>query len=121
MLPEKVYGCEVWRGLDWLGDNDKMAFDVTGRPNLENALLGVFDSQISGGKRYDLARVGRRLANATFSDPHEIDRSDSIIYAMDLTPLILDRTLDIGGYVSSYIDNFKNSVLMTIGNHSVHA
>ena len=65
--PEKVYGCEVWRDLDWMLDDEKVIFDVSAHENLKAALLGVFDSQIAGGKRYDAATAGRRLANATFS------------------------------------------------------
>ena len=50
--PEKVYGCEVWRDLDWMLDDEKVIFDVSAHENLKAALLGVFDSQIAGGKRY---------------------------------------------------------------------
>ena len=48
--PKKLYGCEVWRDLDWLVDSDKVAFDLTSHENLQMALLGVFDLQICGGK-----------------------------------------------------------------------
>ncbi len=41
-----------------LPDEDKVAFDLSAQENLQMALLGVFDSQISGGKRYDLATMG---------------------------------------------------------------
>src|SRR3954466_992095 len=51
--PHRVLGCEVWRDLDWLVDSDKVALDASGRPELAPALLKIFDSQISGGKRYD--------------------------------------------------------------------
>src|SRR5450432_4204599 len=64
--PRRVIGCEVWRDLDWLCYQDKVVMPVDGHPGLGDALLGVFDSQISGGKRYDLAVRGRRLAHATF-------------------------------------------------------
>ena len=107
--PEKVYGCEVWRGLDWLNDSDKVKFDTTGRPNLENALLGAFDSQIAGGKRYDLATVGRRLANATYSESHGVDETNSLMFAMDLTPL-LEKDVDIAGFVINHINNFAEDV-----------
>ncbi|MCI9561345.1 MAG: PIG-L family deacetylase [Clostridia bacterium] len=60
--PEKLYGCEVWRNLDWLNDGEKVYLDCSAYPNLGRALSAVFDSQISGGKRYDLAAEGRRLA-----------------------------------------------------------
>lgn len=63
--PQHLYGCEVWRSLDWLCDEDKVVFDLQARENLAMALVGVYDSQICGGKRYDLATAGRRRANAT--------------------------------------------------------
>lgn len=28
--PEKVYGCEVWRDLDWVGDEEKIYMDCGG-------------------------------------------------------------------------------------------
>lgn len=109
-LPEKVYGCEVWRNLDWMNDEEKVAFDVSGHPNIAAAVLGVFDSQICGGKRYDLATAGRRIANATYYASHGTDESEALTYAMDLTPLIKDKTLDIAKYVTGYIDRFRADV-----------
>ena len=32
--PKKVYSLEVWRGLDWLCDEDKTCFDTSSHPNL---------------------------------------------------------------------------------------
>lgn len=110
LRPEKVYGCEVWRGLDWVNDNEKVLFDVSSHSNIAAAVLGVHDSQICGGKRYDLATEGRRLANATYSESHGTDSSTALSYAMDLTPLIKEDTLDILEYIQSYIDRFKNDV-----------
>lgn len=112
--PKKLYGCEVWRDLDWLDDNLKVKLACDEHLNLERALLGVFDSQIAGGKRYDLASEGRRIANATYSESHGLDTNQRITYAMDLTPLIEDDSLDIKEFVGSYIDKFKNSVLENI-------
>ena len=109
-LPEKVYGCEVWRNLDWMNDEEKVAFDVSAHPNIAAAVLGVFDSQICGGKRYDLATEGRRVGNATYYASHGTDEATSLSYAMDLTPLILDRNMDICEYVTGYIDRFKSDV-----------
>lgn len=108
--PEKVYGCEVWRNLDWVVDSEKVSFDVSGHPNLAASLVEVFDSQIVGGKRYDLAALGRRLANATFSESHFVDKTDAVSLAMDLTPLIEDDSLDIKTYVLAYIERFKKDV-----------
>ncbi|MDR3264187.1 MAG: PIG-L family deacetylase [Clostridiales bacterium] len=105
--PQKMYGCEVWRGLDWLSDSEKAAFDLSSNENMLAALLGVFDSQITGGKRYDLATQGRRLANATYSESHSIDTAKSITYALDLTPLITDDKADIIDFALSKIETFK--------------
>ncbi|AUD66064.1 PIG-L family deacetylase [Tenericutes bacterium MZ-XQ] len=108
--PEKVYGCEVWRNLDWMVDSEKVSFDVSAHPNLAASLVEVFDSQIVGGKRYDLAALGRRLANATFSESHFVDKTNAVSLAMDLTPLIEDDSLDISAYVLDYIERFKKDV-----------
>jgi LmbE family N-acetylglucosaminyl deacetylase len=108
--PEAIHGCEVWRNLDWMPDSEKVVHDVSGHENLAAALNGIFDSQIAGGKRYDLAVVGRRRANATFFDSHSVDASDSIAFAMDLTPIAKDDSLDPVEYVTGFIDRFKSDV-----------
>lgn len=108
--PKKVYGCEVWRDLDWMNAEDKIMLDCGEHQNLARALSSVFDSQIVGGKRYDLAVEGRRLANATFSESHSCDEYAALNYAMDLTPLVYNETLDLAQYVSEYISRFSNSV-----------
>jgi LmbE family N-acetylglucosaminyl deacetylase len=108
--PEKVYGCEVWRDLDWLSDTEKVAFDVSPHENLQNALLGVFDSQIAGGKRYDLATMGRRRANATYYASHSVDLTTGMVFAMDLTPLIEDPGLGAWDFVKGHIDRFTDEI-----------
>jgi LmbE family N-acetylglucosaminyl deacetylase len=108
--PQKVYGCEVWRDLDWLPDEDKVALDVSGRENMAAALVGLFDSQIAGGKRYDLATIGRRHANATYFGSHAVDEASQLTFAMDLTPLIADDSLDIADYVLGFVDKFRDDV-----------
>ncbi|MEE8390069.1 MAG: PIG-L family deacetylase [Anaerolineae bacterium] len=108
--PQRLYGCEVWRDLDWLGDADKVAFDVSAHENLQAALLGVFDSQICGGKRYDLATMGRRRANATYYAAHSTDVATGMIFAMDLTPLIQAPGKSIQAYVREFTDRFVQDV-----------
>jgi LmbE family N-acetylglucosaminyl deacetylase len=108
--PQRVWGCEVWRALDWLPDADKVIMDVSGRDNLAAALDGVFDSQIAGGKRYDLATAGRRAANATFFESHATDKATQLIFGMDLTPLVVDENADIANYVCDFIGKFQADV-----------
>lgn len=111
--PEKLYGCECWRDLDWLGDDEKVRFVCDGHPNLAASLICVHDSQVSGGKRYDIAINGRRAANATFSESHGCDNAEYLSYAVDMTELI-DGNKDIAEFICGKIDNFKNSVKETL-------
>ena len=108
--PQRVYGCEVWRDLDWMVDEDKVVFDVGAHENLASALASVFDSQICGGKRYDLATLGRRRANATYYESHGTDITSAMIYAIDLTPLIKEPRLDITEFTTKHIDRFRQEV-----------
>ncbi|MGN6552781.1 MAG: PIG-L deacetylase family protein, partial [Verrucomicrobiota bacterium] len=113
--PQRVIGCEVWRNLDWLPDAEKIVMDVSGRDNLAAALNGVFDSQIAGGKRYDLATLGRRAANATFFQSHASDQANQIIFGIDLTPVVKDDTCDMRDYVCGFIDRFREDVRQKFG------
>ena len=108
--PKKVYGCEVWRDLDWMTDDDKVVFAVDGHENIQASLVGVFDSQIVGGKRYDLATMARRRAHATYYQSHSVDAAQLINFGMDLTPLIQNDKLDIAQYVEGYIQRFAGDV-----------
>lgn len=113
--PKKVYGCEVWRDLDWLPDEDKQALPVSARSNIAAALVGVFDSQVSGGKRYDLATAGRRLAHATYYASHGTDEESALNFAMDLTPLIENPQLCPAEYAAGFIDKFRDDVRRRVG------
>jgi LmbE family N-acetylglucosaminyl deacetylase len=108
--PKKIIGCEVWRNLDWLPDVDKVLMDVSGRENLASALNGVFDSQIEGGKRYDTATSGRRAANATFFESHATDKTQQLIFGMDLTSLVADEAADIANYARRFTEKFQADV-----------
>jgi LmbE family N-acetylglucosaminyl deacetylase len=106
----KVYGCEVWRDLDWMLDEDKQALPVSARTNVAASLVGVFDSQVSGGKRYDLATAGRRLAHATYFASHGTDVETALSFAMDLTPLVEQPDLDVKQYVLAHVDRMRADV-----------
>lgn len=106
--PQRIIGCEVWRDLDWLCDPDKVVMPVSRHENLHAALMGVFDSQIAGGKRYDLATAGRRRAHATYFESHGTDEHSALTWGMDLTPL-LDGA-DPAALVKDYISRFEAEV-----------
>jgi LmbE family N-acetylglucosaminyl deacetylase len=108
--PRRVLGCEVWRDLDWLPAERKVALDNSARPHLAATLVGLYDSQIAGGKRYDLAAVARRVANATFSESHAVDEYTALTWALDLTPLLLNPKWEVVTYVVGLIDEFRSDV-----------
>jgi LmbE family N-acetylglucosaminyl deacetylase len=112
--PQRVLACEVWRDLDWVVDSDKVALDSGRLSELSAELLKVFDSQVTGGKRYDLATLGRRSANATFHTSHATDRMSGITWAIDLTPLVADPALDVGAFTLAYIDRLRADVAARI-------
>ena len=103
LRPEKLYGCEVWRSLDLLPKEHKVIFDVSSHPELQSRLMSVYRSQIAGGKNYEQAVVGRRLANATFLDAYSPDEAKRLSFAMDLTPLIQDDKLSPKTYVQNIL------------------
>ncbi len=113
--PEKVFGCEVWRALDWMVASDKVTMDLSNHENLQSALLGVFNSQIAGGKRYDLASMGRRRANATYLKSHGVDKTTGLSYAMDMTPLMNDASLEPAEFVQGFVQRFALDVQERVG------
>jgi LmbE family N-acetylglucosaminyl deacetylase len=112
--PRRVLGVEAWRGLDWLGDNEKVPLDCSAHPELAVPLMRVFDSQIAGGKRYDLAAMGRREANATFHSSHATDKFTSVAWAMDLTPLVADEKLSVADFALGTVDRLRADVAARI-------
>lgn len=108
--PRRILGGEVWRDLDWLAGPDKVAEDVSARESLAAALIGVFDSQITGGKRYDLAVLGRRRAHATYHESHHLDASTGLAFFMDLTPLLANGAPDAAAFVQGHVDRFAAEV-----------
>ncbi len=114
LRPERVYGCEVWRDLDWLDDAYKIALPVDEHPILARDLVAVFESQVAGGKDYVSATLGRRHANATFYQSHEVDEVGGYTFAMDLGPLLSDESLSVQDLVRVHLERFNADVLSRI-------
>jgi LmbE family N-acetylglucosaminyl deacetylase len=108
--PRRLLGGEVWRDLDWLAGDDRQVVDVSTRENVVAALIGVFDSQITGGKRYDLALLGRRRAHATFDESHHTDTAAGAALYLDMTPLLQDASLEPAAFLRERIDRFAAEV-----------
>ena len=109
-LPERIWGCEVWRGLDWFPDDLKVMLDVSFDPAFAAQLHGVFRSQIGAGKRYDDATVGRWQANATFFRARDIDATTRAAIAVNLLPLVQDAAIEPSEWCASIIDRFRAEV-----------
>ncbi len=105
--PEQVYGCEVWRDLDWVCDASKVALPVDAYPDLATELIAVFASQIAGGKDYVRATLGRRRANATFFEPRAVDGASAYTFAVDLGPLLADPSLGLADFTEGLVDAFR--------------
>ena len=108
--PKLFYGCEVWRGLDWINDDRKIGFDVSRNEKLQKKLLNVFRSQIAGGKAYTKASIGRRYANATYYQSHSVDTYKMISYGIDLKPLLKNPNLPVNEYALSFVDDLRNEI-----------
>jgi len=70
----------------------------------------VFDSQITGGKRYDLAVAGLRRAHATLDESHHLDATTALAFYMDLTPLVSDPARDPVAYAEERVARFAADV-----------
>ena len=112
--PPRVLGVEAWRGLDWLMDDEKIALDASGCPELKLPIMQVFASQIAGGKRYDVAAMGRRQANATFHTSHASDAFAEVCWAIDLTPLAHDDNLSVADFAAARIARLRDDALSRI-------
>ncbi|WP_442889544.1 PIG-L deacetylase family protein [Congregicoccus parvus] len=108
--PPTVYGCEVWRDLDWAVRSDRIELPAGDRPELQAELAAVFRTQIAGGKRYDLAVPARRVAHATFGDSHSVDGVGGVTLAVDLAPLVHDPEADPLAFALAMVDRLATDV-----------
>ena len=108
--PRRFIGCEGWRDLDWLPRKWRIEMDLSGHSELARQLNTVFASQIAGGKRYDRAIMGRRLAHATLGDSHSVDTATEVCLGMDLMPLLDNPVLHPAAFVADIIRTFQREV-----------
>ncbi len=106
--PSQVYGVEVWGSLDWLPGAWRAAIPIDDPEQLQARLLRCHDSQINGGKRYDLAIVARQKANATLTESHATDKVDACALAMDLSGLVADDSLSVDDYLRQCFVDFAS-------------
>lgn len=107
--PQKLYGCEVWRGLDWLSDKDKEVLAITD-PQKVSDLIACHRSQTESGKDYSRATLGRMAANATFFDAGAIDQNQYQLFALDLLPLLQNPKLSFTEFADQKIKLFAQEI-----------
>ncbi len=115
--PERLYGCEVWRGLDWVLEADRISLPLKEHEALSEALNRIFVSQIDAGKNYAEAIRGRRIANATFTNPHSTDPAPQMELALDLTLLMHQSPDQLLPYFQSMLHRFESELLGNIQEH----
>ncbi|GAB5451187.1 MAG: hypothetical protein Hals2KO_15150 [Halioglobus sp.] len=109
--PQQVYGVEGWGSLDWLPRQYRFGLDVGKHRNLATELVRVFESQLTGGKSYDIASEGRHVANATFDQSHAVNAYQYQSLAMDLMPLLADPAMTPRDYLAQILDKFRTDTL----------
>ena len=112
--PKKLWGCEVWRSLDWLPGAVRTVVDSEKGTELASTLLPMFESQVEGGKRYDEAYIGRQRANATFAESHSTDEFACASNILDMTVLITNDRLDPCDFLYDVIDMFRRETKKTL-------
>jgi LmbE family N-acetylglucosaminyl deacetylase len=117
LRPKRVLGCEVWGDLDWL--EDRVPLSCEALPHLAQALIGVFDSQISGGKRYDLGTLGRRLANSVYHSAYHASEAGALTWAMDLSPLLADPEPDLLTFTLAHVERFRQEIAKRLSSWSL--
>ena len=63
----------------------------------------------------DLPGAGRGRANATFFNSHASDTAALAEYAMDLTPLVVDDTLDPAEFALGFVRRLEADVGARLG------
>jgi LmbE family N-acetylglucosaminyl deacetylase len=81
--PERVLGCEVWRGLDWAANAQSLPLPLRDEPAWR-ALLGEFASQ-NAARPYAEGAPARARANAVFRESRAAGGHEPAWLALDLT------------------------------------
>ena len=108
--PKLFYGCEVWRGLDWVDDSQKVVFNLSRNEKLQRRILNVYKSQIAGGKEYAKATLGRRRQNATFCKSHNIDSAKLVSYGIDYRPLLRNPLYTVKAFALTFVEELKREI-----------
>ena len=105
--PKTILAGEVWGGLDSWPPEMRKTVSADRYPDLAQELIEIYESQVEGGKNYVEACLGRRSANATFLNPHEIDSCRFACHYLDLSGYAASGTLSLSEVVSDLMVRAK--------------
>ena len=108
--PEQWYGCEVWRNLDWINDENKIPLPIECDDQFVLDLVGCHKSQSVDGKKFHAATLGRMKANASFFEASQNNLADKVWFAIDLKPLLQKPYMSVEQFLDNHIAAFKNEV-----------
>lgn len=111
MRPRRLFGMEVWGGLDWLPERRRRVWLLNGAKQFHRRLLRVFDSQREVGKNYADAAVARARAHTTFLWADRADPAEEVILGLDMTPLIHGRQCTPQTFVRRLSAEFAHETL----------
>ncbi len=113
--PRLVYGCELHRALNWLPDRYKVTFDLSDNKELQNRLIGVYDTRAEQSRNYVKAVLGRKMANATFitGDATSDDEERLIWYGINLTPVV-QKNIPLKEFCTKVLSDFNKEALESI-------
>jgi LmbE family N-acetylglucosaminyl deacetylase len=111
--PERLYGVEFWRNLDWLDHPSRVTLDCSQNLELQADLLGVYETQ-NAVKDYPRGSLGRRRAQAVFAESHQPDQRLAQMFAVDLTPLLAEDAPSLGDFARSLLESFQEQVLASL-------
>lgn len=109
--PRLLYGCEIFRSLDWLPERYKVTFDISDNRDLQLRLVGVYDTRAEQSKNYTKAIMGRKMANAAFAACKEIDDEEKLLwYGINLTPVI-QKNIALKDYCIKVLNDANKELL----------
>jgi LmbE family N-acetylglucosaminyl deacetylase len=112
--PAQVWGCEVWRSLDWAPRAQALPLGRDDEAATWQALLHVFSSQ-NRARPYDRGAPARACANAVFRESHAAGGDEPAWLALDLTPATRDGGPDLAALLRAELDAFSETALAMLG------
>ncbi len=111
--PRLLYGCEIFRSLDWLPERYRVNFDISDNKEIQSRLIGVYDTMAEHSQNFAKAVVGRKLSNATFLGDKMGEEDKMLWFGLNLTPVI-SKGIPLKDYVIKILNDYNKEMLDNI-------